>query len=106
MINYDFPNDTEDYVHRIGRTGRAGKTGTAYTLFTSEDSGSARGLIDVLTLAKQEINPRLMEMASYKSHYSKSMCELQPNTQLDLLQSLLTGQAYSDLVLGCQNSKT
>ena len=106
MINYDFPNDTEDYVHRIGRTARAGNTGTAYTLFTSEDSGSARGLIDVLALAKQEINPRLMEMASYKSHYSKSMCELQPNTQLDLLQSLLTGQAYSDLVLGCQNSKT
>ena len=100
VINYDFPNDTEDYVHRIGRTARAGNTGTAYTLFTSEDSGSARGLIDVLTLAKQEINPRLMEMASYKSHYSKSMCELQPNTQLDLLQSLLTGQAYSDLVLG------
>ena len=50
VINYDFPNDTEDYVHRIGRTARAGNTGTAYTLFTSEDSGSARGLIDVLTL--------------------------------------------------------
>ena len=62
------------------------------------DSGSARGLIEVLALAKQEINPRLMEMVSYKSRYSKSMCELQSNTQLDLLQNLLTGQAYSDLV--------
>ena len=81
VINYDFPNNTEDYIHRIRRTARAGNTGTAYTLFTSEDSDSARGLIDVLALAKQEINPRLMEMTSYKSHYSKSMCELQPNTQ-------------------------
>jgi ATP-dependent RNA helicase DeaD len=29
VINYDIPNDTEAYVHRIGRTGRAGRTGTA-----------------------------------------------------------------------------
>lgn len=27
VINYDFPNGVEDYVHRIGRTGRAGATG-------------------------------------------------------------------------------
>jgi ATP-dependent RNA helicase DeaD len=32
VINYDFPQDAEDYVHRIGRTGRAGKTGIAITL--------------------------------------------------------------------------
>lgn len=31
VFNYDFPKDTEFYVHRIGRTGRAGKTGKAYT---------------------------------------------------------------------------
>jgi ATP-dependent RNA helicase DeaD len=29
VINYDIPNDTEAYVHRIGRTGRAGRTGKA-----------------------------------------------------------------------------
>jgi ATP-dependent RNA helicase DeaD len=29
VINYDIPNDTEAYVHRIGRTGRAGRPGTA-----------------------------------------------------------------------------
>lgn len=27
VINYDFPNGVEDYIHRIGRTGRAGATG-------------------------------------------------------------------------------
>ena len=27
VVNYDFPNGVEDYVHRIGRTGRAGATG-------------------------------------------------------------------------------
>ena len=29
VVNYDIPNDTEAYVHRIGRTGRAGRTGNA-----------------------------------------------------------------------------
>jgi ATP-dependent RNA helicase DeaD len=32
VINYDLPDQTESYIHRIGRTGRAGKTGTAITL--------------------------------------------------------------------------
>lgn len=32
VINYDLPQNSEIYVHRIGRTGRAGKTGTAITL--------------------------------------------------------------------------
>lgn len=36
VINYDYPNNSEDYVHRIGRTGRAGAKGTAITLFTTE----------------------------------------------------------------------
>lgn len=34
VINYDLPNDSEIYVHRIGRTGRAGKSGIAYSLVT------------------------------------------------------------------------
>ncbi|MBW2195325.1 MAG: DEAD/DEAH box helicase, partial [Deltaproteobacteria bacterium] len=32
VINYDIPQDPEDYIHRIGRTGRAGKAGKAITL--------------------------------------------------------------------------
>lgn len=36
VLNYDYPNNSEDYVHRIGRTGRAGAKGTAITFFTTE----------------------------------------------------------------------
>ena len=36
VLNYDYPNNSEDYIHRIGRTGRAGQTGTAITLFTTD----------------------------------------------------------------------
>jgi ATP-dependent RNA helicase DDX5/DBP2 len=84
VFNYDYPNNSEDYVHRIGRTGRAGKTGTAITLFTTDsesrfptiiwdrstlilraDAKQARDLVSVLTESKQVIDPRLMEMARY-----------------------------------------
>lgn len=37
VINYDVPNDGEDYIHRIGRTARAASTGTAYTLVSEAD---------------------------------------------------------------------
>lgn len=36
VLNYDYPNNSEDYIHRIGRTGRAGANGTAITFFTTD----------------------------------------------------------------------
>jgi len=62
VINYDYPNGTEDYVHRIGRTGRSSKTGTAYTFFTHSNAKQAKELVDVLREANQVINPKLYEM--------------------------------------------
>ncbi len=38
VINYDIPDDPENYLHRIGRTGRMGKDGIAY-LFVCPDQG-------------------------------------------------------------------
>jgi len=37
VFNYDIPQETEYYVHRIGRTGRAGRTGVSHTLCKSRD---------------------------------------------------------------------
>jgi ATP-dependent RNA helicase DeaD len=37
VINYSLPQDTESYVHRVGRTGRAGKTGKAITFVTPQE---------------------------------------------------------------------
>jgi len=67
VINFDYPNCSEDYVHRIGRTGRAGHTGTAYTLFTPKNAPKASDLIAVLTEAKQQISPKLQQLASSRS---------------------------------------
>lgn len=44
VINYDVPENAEDYVHRIGRTGRAQATGDAFTLVTEDDVRDARSI--------------------------------------------------------------
>lgn len=44
VINYDVPENPEDYVHRIGRTGRAQNTGDAFTLVTEDDVRDARSI--------------------------------------------------------------
>jgi len=65
VFNYDYPNNSEDYIHRIGRTARAGREGTAITLFTTDNAKQARDLVNVLREAKQQIDPRLAEMVRY-----------------------------------------
>ncbi|KAJ4886383.1 DEAD-box ATP-dependent RNA helicase 14 [Raphanus sativus] len=64
VINYDFPNGVEDYVHRIGRTGRAGATGQAFTFFGDQDSKHASDLIKILEGADQRVPPQIREMAA------------------------------------------
>lgn len=66
VINFDYPNTTEDYVHRIGRTGRSKSSGTAYTLFTEENAAQAGDLINVLEEAKQDVDPALVEMTKIR----------------------------------------
>uniref|UniRef100_A0A803T286 DNA polymerase subunit gamma-2 n=1 Tax=Anolis carolinensis TaxID=28377 RepID=A0A803T286_ANOCA len=62
VINYDYPNSSEDYIHRIGRTARSTKTGTAYTFFTPNNIKQVSDLISVLREANQAINPKLLQL--------------------------------------------
>jgi ATP-dependent RNA helicase DeaD len=39
IVNYDIPQSSDDYVHRVGRTGRMGREGIAYTFVTTEEGG-------------------------------------------------------------------
>jgi len=73
VINYDYPNNSEDYVHRIGRTGRRDQTGTSYTLFTPNNGPKASDLIKVLEEAKQIVPERLSQLTSgsYGSYGSR-----------------------------------
>jgi ATP-dependent RNA helicase DDX5/DBP2 len=64
VVNYDYPNNSEDYVHRIGRTGRRDNVGVSYTFFTPTNGPKARDLIKVLEEAKQVIPDELQRLAS------------------------------------------
>jgi ATP-dependent RNA helicase DeaD len=46
VFNYDFPQDPEYYVHRIGRTGRAGNTGKSFTFISNREKGKLRDLMN------------------------------------------------------------
>jgi ATP-dependent RNA helicase RhlE len=48
VINYDMPDSTDAYTHRIGRTGRVDKTGDAFTLVTTEDTAMVQALERIL----------------------------------------------------------
>jgi ATP-dependent RNA helicase RhlE len=52
VVNYEIPNISEDYVHRIGRTGRAGKSGEAVNLVSLDEEGF---MMDIERFTKQQI---------------------------------------------------
>ncbi|KAK1643309.1 hypothetical protein QYE76_061114 [Lolium multiflorum] len=60
VINFDLPNDIDDYVHRIGRTGRAGKSGVATAFFNEGNMSIARSLCELMQEANQEV-PQWLE---------------------------------------------
>ena len=68
VINYDIPNDVENYVHRIGRTGRAGRTGKAFTFVTGRDFYRLRDIVRT-TKAKilQKSLPTLNDVVNIKT---------------------------------------
>ncbi|KAJ8484302.1 hypothetical protein OPV22_016787 [Ensete ventricosum] len=68
VINFDLPNDIDDYVHRIGRTGRAGNTGLATAFFNESNSSLARSLSELMQEANQEVPQWLSRFAAARSY--------------------------------------
>ncbi|XP_010524794.1 PREDICTED: DEAD-box ATP-dependent RNA helicase 37-like isoform X1 [Tarenaya hassleriana] len=68
VVNFDLPNDIDDYVHRIGRTGRAGKSGVATAFFNDNNTSLARPLADLMQEANQEVPEWLTRYASRASY--------------------------------------
>ncbi|KAK4481745.1 hypothetical protein RD792_012655 [Penstemon davidsonii] len=72
VINFDLPNDVDDYVHRIGRTGRAGKSGLATAFFNENNTSLAKPLADLMQESNQEVPEWLIRFASRASFGGKS----------------------------------
>ncbi len=64
VVNYDLPNEPENYVHRIGRTARAGSDGTAYSFCAADERDYLRS---IEKLTRQEI-----EIAEHHYHSEKA----------------------------------
>uniref|UniRef100_H3CUB1 Probable ATP-dependent RNA helicase DDX41 n=1 Tax=Tetraodon nigroviridis TaxID=99883 RepID=H3CUB1_TETNG len=65
VVNYDMPEEIENYVHRIGRTGRSGKTGIATTFINKGcDESVLMDLKALLVEAKQKVPPVLQVLQS------------------------------------------
>ncbi|KAF6155250.1 hypothetical protein GIB67_019776 [Kingdonia uniflora] len=68
VVNFDLPNDIDDYVHRIGRTGRAGKSGLATAFFNENNSNMARSLAELMQESNQEVPAWLSRYAARSSY--------------------------------------
>jgi ATP-dependent RNA helicase DeaD len=64
VINYDLPDNTETYIHRIGRTGRAGKTGTAISLV-------------------EPVDRRLLRQIEHRLRQSIEVCQIPNRSQVE-----------------------
>ena len=74
VINYDIPNDPEDYVHRIGRTARGTDgRGLAITLVSEKEQGDFKDIETFLgkEIYKIPIDPSLGEAPSYEPENHK-----------------------------------
>ncbi|KAJ2901835.1 RNA-dependent ATPase rok1, partial [Coemansia aciculifera] len=62
VINYDFPQSAQSYIHRIGRTGRAGREGKAVTFFTKEDAPHLKTIVNVMRESGCEIPEWMLQL--------------------------------------------
>jgi ATP-dependent RNA helicase RhlE len=73
VINYDVPENPDDYIHRIGRTARAGASGTAVTLLSAEEGYLIK---DIERLIGAEIERRDLEGFEYEERRIPPSSEL------------------------------
>lgn len=82
VINYDFPNCIEDYIHRIGRTARHERKGTSLSFVTFMDASKVRKLIQVLEETNQHVPDSLRELdQNNRPMYSNNRA---PRNQMDM----------------------
>jgi ATP-dependent RNA helicase DeaD len=94
VVNYDLPNDTDTYVHRIGRTGRAGRAGISISLVPFKEMRFLRTLERINGTKLEEIfMPSAKDLAksritNFKNRISSA---IEKNKSLDNYKEIITG---------------
>jgi ATP-dependent RNA helicase RhlE len=92
VVNYDLPQQPEDFIHRVGRTGRAGARGVASTFATRAERSDIRNIERMLKvsltlmetpdgLQAEEKGPRVIEMPAPK-HFGNRTQSFRPRRRL------------------------
>ncbi len=91
VINYDIPQETEQYVHRIGRTGRAGTTGKSFTFVDKRERGKLKDIerYTKATVAKHELPSGKEIMDLQRQKFLEEIRQVLDNEKLDPYTSLL-----------------
>ncbi|KAJ1897157.1 RNA-dependent ATPase rok1 [Kickxella alabastrina] len=77
VINYDFPQTTQSYIHRIGRTGRAGRSGKAITYFTKQDAPYLKTIVNVMRQSGCEVPEWMLQLKNPK-HNDRKILKKKP----------------------------
>jgi ATP-dependent RNA helicase DDX52/ROK1 len=73
VINYDMPQTTQSYIHRVGRTGRAGRAGKAITFFTDADIEFVRPIANVIKASGSPVADWLLNVKRPKQGRKKQL---------------------------------
>ena len=73
VINYDFPQSVQSYIHRIGRTGRAGRQGEAVTYFTKDDAPYLKSIVNVIRESGCEVPEWMLSLKNPTGNQKKHL---------------------------------
>ena len=96
IVNYDVPQNFDDYIHRIGRTARAGNAGFAFTLVTSRDSFLFENI-------KSKSNVKIIEK---DLPTDKEMNALKNQIILDKVKNSIKNDNLEDYLKAIKNNST
>lgn len=81
VVNYDFPQSRESYIHRIGRTGRAGRRGKAITFFTRDDAMYLRSVVNVMRQSGCDVPAWMLDLRAPNQKQKKKLKRKAPERQ-------------------------
>ncbi|MBR9700988.1 DEAD/DEAH box helicase [Candidatus Woesearchaeota archaeon] len=79
VINYDVPQNPEDYIHRIGRTARAGKKGKAITILEERDFNEWQAILDIVPQQPDKMDTPEHRNVGFRRHEDQGYGRGPPN---------------------------